>query len=72
MRPLLSRLPRSSPLGLRRYNAAANWQEKYADRVMKPEEAVRYVRSHSRVFLTGNCGVPKQLLSALVGHAPQL
>ena len=30
------------------------------------------VRSNSRVFLTGNCSVPKELVSALVDYAPQV
>ncbi len=36
------------------------------------EEAVRFVKSGDRVFMTGNCSVPRQLLTALVDYAPNL
>ena len=34
------------------------------------EEAVQYVKSGDRVFMTGNCSVPQKLLRALVDRAP--
>ncbi len=46
-----------------------NWQ----DKVMSAAEAVAAtVHSGERVFLTGNCSVPRQLVKALVAYAPQL
>ena len=30
------------------------------------------IKSHNRVFMTGNCSVPKELLGALVRRAPEL
>ena len=37
-----------------------------------PTQAVQAIKSHDRVFMTGNCSVPKELLGALVRRAPQL
>jgi acetyl-CoA hydrolase len=34
--------------------------------------AVEAIRSHDRVFMTGNCSVPRELLAALVRRAPTL
>lgn len=49
-----------------------NWQALYADRIMSAEDAVREIRSNSRLFLTGNCSVPRQVLGALAARAPNL
>ncbi|HLF03284.1 MAG TPA: acetyl-CoA hydrolase/transferase C-terminal domain-containing protein [Anaerolineales bacterium] len=49
-----------------------NWFELYRDRIQTAEEAVSRVQSHMRVFLTGNCSVPKTILSALTKRAPLL
>ena len=49
-----------------------SWTEQYRDKVCTAQEAVRSVKSGDRIFLTGNCSVPKHLLSALVDRAPQL
>ena len=49
-----------------------SWVEQYASRVMTAEEAVKDIASGQRVFLTGNCSVPQQLLDALVARAPAL
>lgn len=38
-------------------------------RVCSSEEAVRVIRSGDRVFLTGNCSVPHQLVDALCDYA---
>lgn len=48
------------------------WEEVYQSRCLSAEEAVRLVKSGNRVFLTGNCSVPKILLNALVQYAPEL
>ncbi len=49
-----------------------NWLELYNNRVCSAEEAVAQIASHSRVFLSGNCAVPRALLAALTARAPQL
>jgi len=45
---------------------------RYSDRVMTADEAVKKIQSNSRLFLAGNCGVPKQLLAALTRYARYL
>jgi 4-hydroxybutyrate CoA-transferase len=49
-----------------------NWLELYRDRVLTPEDAARLILPNSRVFLTGNCSVPQQVLAALVARAHEL
>ena len=49
-----------------------NWQESYHSKLCSADEAVQAIRSHNRVFMTGNCSVPKELLGALVRRAPEL
>jgi 4-hydroxybutyrate CoA-transferase len=49
-----------------------DWETLYQSRVVTAEEAVRAVQSGNRIFLTGNCSVPKKLLAALVEYAPQI
>ncbi|HEY72607.1 MAG TPA: acetyl-CoA hydrolase/transferase family protein [Thermoflexia bacterium] len=45
----------------------------YESRVTTAKEAIRKgVKSGDRIFLTGNCSVPKVLLEALVKRAPEL
>ena len=44
----------------------------FQDRVVSAEQAVRHIHSGDRVFLTGNCSVPKVVLGALVDYAPEL
>jgi 4-hydroxybutyrate CoA-transferase len=41
-------------------------------RIVSAEEAVRKIKDGDRVFLTGNCSVPKKILAALVDYAPNL
>ncbi len=48
------------------------WQEIYQNKLCSADEAVQAIRSHQRVFMTGNCSVPKELLGALVRRAPEL
>ena len=48
------------------------WVEQYKNRVVKAEEAVMAVNSGDRIFLTGNCSVPKIALNALVQRAKDL
>jgi len=48
------------------------WQEIYQDKITSAEEAVQSIKSGDRVLLTGNCGVPQELLAALVKRSPEL
>ena len=47
------------------------WAEVYRNRVRSAEEAVRAVKPGDRIFLTGNCSVPKVLLGALLVEVAQ-
>ncbi len=49
-----------------------SWTELYKNKVVSADEAVSAIESGNRVFLTGNCSVPKTALAALVRRAPQL
>lgn len=49
-----------------------DWVQQYQSRIVTAEEAVRQIKSHQRLFLTGNCSVPQKLLAALVDYAPNL
>ena len=49
-----------------------DWHSHYQSRIVTAEEAVRQIKSGDRVFLTGNCSVPQELLAALVQYAPNL
>ncbi len=44
----------------------------YHNKLCSADAAVEAIQSHDRVFMTGNCSVPKELLGALVRRAPQL
>jgi len=49
-----------------------DWTNIYNSRLTSAEEAVKVIKSNSRIFLTGNVSVPKVLLNALVKYAPNL
>ena len=49
-----------------------SWQEIYHGKLCSADAAIQSIQSHQRVFLSGNCGVPKELLAALVRRAPEL
>jgi acetyl-CoA hydrolase len=49
-----------------------SWLSKFESRITSAENAVRVVNSGDRIFLTGNCSVPRMLLDALVDRAPDL
>jgi acetyl-CoA hydrolase len=49
-----------------------DFKKLYQERVVSAEQAVRHIRSGDRIFLTGNCSVPKVVLGALVDYAPNL
>jgi len=50
----------------------AAWNKIYESRIVNPEEAVRAIKSNNRIFLTGNCSVPRKTMAALVNYAPEL
>ena len=49
-----------------------SWTEQYSQKVVSAKEAVKAVKSGDRIFLTGNCSVPKNILAALVDRAKEL
>lgn len=49
-----------------------DWKKVYDSRKVSAEEAIKQVKSGNRIFLTGNCSVPRILLRALVAYAPNL
>ncbi len=49
-----------------------DWEKTYQERVVTADQAVRAIQSGNRVFMTGNCSVPRMLLKALIDYAPQL
>lgn len=49
-----------------------SWTESYHDHISTAEQAAQAIQSNNRVFLTGNCSVPRQILSAIVARAPSL
>lgn len=49
-----------------------SWTDQYKQKVVTAAEAVKAVKSGDRIFLTGNCSVPKEILSALVDRASEL
>ena len=49
-----------------------DYNKLYQSRIVTAEEAVRQIKSGMRIFLTGNCSVPKKVLAALVDYAPNL
>ncbi len=49
-----------------------SWMRTYKSRVTTAEQAVQAIKSGDRIFLTGNCSVPRKLLRALVDRAPEL
>ncbi|MGC9521645.1 MAG: acetyl-CoA hydrolase/transferase family protein [Anaerolineae bacterium] len=49
------------------------WQSTYESKTTTAHEAIAAtIRSNSRVFLTGNCSVPRELTDALVAYAPNV
>jgi acetyl-CoA hydrolase len=48
------------------------WLDQYRDRIKTPAQAAAHIQSEMRVFLSGNCSVPRTVLAALTDRAPQL
>jgi 4-hydroxybutyrate CoA-transferase len=49
-----------------------DWKLKFRSRITDASQAVKAVKSGDRIYLTGNCSVPHQLLSSLIEYAPNL
>jgi 4-hydroxybutyrate CoA-transferase len=49
-----------------------HWLQSYHSRIVSADEAVANIQSGNRVFLTGNCSVPQELVRALVPRAMSL
>ncbi len=49
-----------------------NWMDAYRRKIVSADEAVSHIESGQRLFLTGNCSMPKEVLAALVKRAPAL
>jgi 4-hydroxybutyrate CoA-transferase len=54
------------------YNFGMNWIDSYREQLCTAEQAAARIKSYSRIFLSGNCSVPRQVLAALVDRAPEL
>jgi 4-hydroxybutyrate CoA-transferase len=48
------------------------WEEYYKSRIIRPDEAVSFVKSNMRIFLTGNAAMPWTMIKALTKIAPNL
>ncbi len=44
----------------------------YQSRITTAEEAVQQIKSGQRLYLTGYCAVPQEILAALIEYAPEL
>ncbi len=51
---------------------AYSWSKIYESKVTTADEAISQIKSGDRIFLTGNCSVPKVLMDALVKRGPEL
>lgn len=49
-----------------------DWKNRYASKVVDADRAAHAIESGYRVYMSGNCSVPRVLLDALVRRAPQL
>ena len=49
-----------------------DWNSIYQSRITTPQEAVRCIKSNTRIFLTGNVSVHQKALAALLEYAPNL
>jgi 4-hydroxybutyrate CoA-transferase len=50
----------------------SDWKTRYPYKVVDGDRAVEAIQSGYRVFMSGNCSVPKVLLEALVRRAPKI
>lgn len=49
-----------------------NFSDLYQARIKTAEEAAKLIQSNTHLFLTGNCSVPREVMSALVARATEL
>ncbi len=49
-----------------------NWMDAYQRKIVSADEAASHIESGQRLFLTGNCSMPREVLAALVKRAPAL
>jgi acyl-CoA hydrolase/GNAT superfamily N-acetyltransferase len=49
-----------------------NWQKKYADMVLTPDEAVRRIKPGQRVFIGTGCAQPQEIVKALTRRSADL
>ncbi|MBC7877902.1 MAG: acetyl-CoA hydrolase/transferase family protein [Anaerolineales bacterium] len=49
-----------------------NWTYAYQSHIVTPQQAVLFIKSGNRIFLSGNVSVPQKVLAALVDYAPNL
>ncbi len=49
-----------------------DWNKVYQSKIVTADEAVCQIKNGDRLFLTGNCSVPQELLAALVKRAGHL
>ncbi|MBN1439290.1 MAG: hypothetical protein JW929_07775 [Anaerolineales bacterium] len=50
----------------------SDWKTRYPHKVVDSDRAVEAIQDGYRVYLSGNCSVPKKLLDALVRRAPKV
>ncbi len=48
------------------------WQAKYKSKIVTADEAVKNICSDQKIYLSGNCSVPEQLIGALVTYGDQV
>lgn len=51
---------------------ASDWTERYADKVMTAEEAIRKIKAGDRVFIGSACGEPQELVRTMSRMGDQL
>ncbi|MBE2227049.1 MAG: acetyl-CoA hydrolase/transferase family protein [Ignavibacteria bacterium] len=47
-------------------------KEKYSQKYVTPEEAVKVIKSNDRIYIQSGCAYPQRLVEAMVARAPEL
>ena len=47
-------------------------KEKYSQKYVTPEEAVRVIKSNDRIYIQSGCAYPQKLVEAMTARAPEL
>lgn len=47
-----------------------SWQDEYRRKLLRPEEAVRFIQSNTRVYIHPECAEPETLVGALMARGP--